>query len=76
MSVKEQLVAQDVDVRRRDYEDHTAYVADLGPGANASVDIVGDTVIVVDGQDQYELAVDGDAQAFNRNGIVTIEVRQ
>jgi hypothetical protein len=74
MNVKEQLVAQDVDVDRRVYDDRVEFVADFGPGATPSVDVVDGTVIVVDGGDQHELAVEGDVQAVNRNGVVTIEV--
>ncbi len=64
-------------VRRYEYDDETTVVADLGPeAATASVDVVGDTVIVVDGDDTTELTVEGDARAFISNGVLTIEVDQ
>ena len=63
-------------VRRYDYDDRSVMVADLGPAADASVDVVDGTAIVVAGEDQHEIDLPaGDVQAFNRNGIVTIEVR-
>jgi len=74
MSVKEQLVGADVGVGRREYDDRVEIVADFGPGTNTSVDVVDDTVIVVAGDEQHELAVEGDARAFLKNGVVTIEV--
>jgi hypothetical protein len=53
-------------------------VADLRTPGGA-VDVVGDTVIVVDGNDEQfelELPEGGDAQAFINNGILTIEVKR
>jgi hypothetical protein len=60
------------------YEDDGAVVlaADFGPGADASVDVVGDTVITVVDGEQYELDVEGDARAFISNGVLTIEVER
>ncbi len=74
MNVKEQLVAQDVDVVRQVHGDGIEIVADFGPGATPSVDVVDNTVIVIDGGEQHEMAVDGDARAVTNNGVVTIEV--
>lgn len=74
MTVTEQLDAVDVGVTRRPRESGFEVVADFGPARDASVDIVGDTVIVVADDEQYDLAVEGDAQAFMRNGVLTIEV--
>jgi hypothetical protein len=74
MNVEQQLSARDVDVRRFDYEDGTVLAADFGPATAASVDAVGDTVIVVVGDEQYEIDLDGDARAFMKNGVLSIEV--
>lgn len=74
MTLTEQLVDEDVAVTRHERDDHVEVSADFGPGTSPSVDVVGETVIVVDGNEQYELTVDGDAQAFMKNGVVTIEV--
>jgi len=63
--------------RRYDYPDRTVFVADLGPAAEPSVDVVDGTAIVVDRdgrQRDIELPA-GTVRAFNRNGVVTIEVR-
>lgn len=75
MNVKEQLGAADVDVGRRVYDDRVEIVADFGEGAAPSVDVVDGTVILV-ADDQYELDVEGDVQAAERNGVVTIEVNE
>jgi len=46
---------EDITITHREYDDETVVVVDFGQGADAEVDIVGDTVIVVVGDDQYEL---------------------
>ncbi len=74
MTVKEQLAERDVTVRRFEYEDRTVLAADFGPHDDASVDVVGDTVIVVADDEQYELEVEGDTDVFMKNGILSIEV--
>jgi hypothetical protein len=73
MTGKQQL-ADDVGLRRYDYGDETVLAADLGPGRDASVDVLDDAVIVVVDGEQYDLDLAGDAQAFIRNGVLTIEV--
>ncbi len=74
MTLSDQSVEPDVEVARREFDDRSEFVADFGPEREASVDVLDDTVIVVTDEDQYELEVDSDAQAFIRNGILTIEV--
>jgi len=62
-------------VREYEYDDGTVVAADLG--ADGTVDVTGDTVIVVleDGR-QFELELPaGDATAFMNNGVLTVEVR-
>ncbi|MFC7134400.1 MULTISPECIES: DUF7127 family protein [Salinibaculum] len=76
MSVKEQLAGRDVDVRRFEYDDATTLAVDFGAEKSTSVDVVGDTVIVVVGDEQYDIELDGDAQAFMKNGVLTIEVKE
>ncbi|MFW6017646.1 MAG: DUF7127 family protein [Halapricum sp.] len=70
-----QRLDEDVPVSRYEYEDSVVLAADLDT-TEASVEIVGDTVIVVDGIDQYDLSLpEGeDARAFIRNGVLTVEV--
>ncbi|MFB6353483.1 MAG: hypothetical protein ABEJ92_05300 [Halobacteriales archaeon] len=71
-------LATDGIARRYDYSDRTVFVADLGPGAEPAVDVVDGTVIVVDGdgrQQEFDLP-EGEVRAFNRHGVVTIEVRE
>lgn len=71
-----QQLDDDAPVRRFEYDDGTRVLAaDLGVAGDASVDVVDGTAIVVAGSDQYDLAVPaGDAQAFIKNGVLTVEV--
>ncbi|RQG95856.1 DUF7127 family protein [Natrarchaeobius chitinivorans] len=64
-------------VRRYEYDDSSMLAVDFGPRHDASVDLVDGTVIVVDGDDQYELELPqgaGDAHTFIKNGVLTVEV--
>jgi hypothetical protein len=73
----EQFVDEGI-ARRYEYADRTVFAADFGPDSATSVEVVDDTVIVVTGdgrQRELELPA-GEARAFNRNGVVTVEVRQ
>ena len=71
-----QQLADDAPVRRFEYDDLTVLAADLGAVGYASVDVVDGTAIVVTGSDQYDLDLPaGDAQAFMKNGVLTVEVR-
>lgn len=74
MNVKQQFEAQDVDVRRFDYDDEVVLAADFGYTESASVDVVDDTVIVVADCEQYDVEIEGDARAFMKNGVLSIEV--
>ena len=76
MTPTDAVIAEDVGMARREYEDRVQIVADFGAETEATVDVVEDTVIVVTADEQYELDVDGDAQAFIENGILTIEVNE
>ena len=69
-----QQLADDVGLRRYEYDDELVLTADLGPGWDASVDVLDDAVIVVVEGEQYDLDLAGDARAFIRNGVLTIEV--
>ena len=67
--------------RRYEYDGSVVFVGDLGAGADVSVDIVGDTAIVVretpEGSDEREIELpDGSAKAFMKNGVVTVEVER
>lgn len=74
MKPQQQLEAQNVDVRRFDYDDGVVLAADFGYVEDASVDVVDETVIAVVDGEQYDVELDGDARAFMRNGVLTIEV--
>lgn len=74
MRIREQFSETDVDVRRFEYDESVVLAADFGDAPSASVDVVGDTVIVVVDGEQFEVEVDGDAQAFMKNGVLTVEV--
>jgi hypothetical protein len=71
-----QQFGDEVAVRRYEYDDGVVLAADFGPAREAAVDVVDGTVIVVTGDDQHELDVEGDASAFITNGVLTIEVEQ
>lgn len=74
----EQLIRDETVLGRQyEYEDSTTYAFDLGAGASAAVDVIGETIVlVVDGdQQEFDLPVDEtDPQAFIHNGVLTIEV--
>jgi len=77
MTGKERFVEERGPVRQVEYDDGTvSLVADVGVGREASVDVVGETAIVVADGEQYEFEVPtgGGAQAFIHNGVLTIEV--
>jgi HSP20 family molecular chaperone IbpA len=79
MSGRQQFVDEQGPVSRIEYPDgSTVLAADVGPGRDANVDIVDDTVMVVVGDEQYdfELPVGSDAQAFIKNGVLTVEVNE
>lgn len=76
MNPKQQLDREGVEVRRYEREDGHEFVADFGSVANASVDVVDDTVITVVDGEQYDVEIEGDASAFMTNGILTIEVKE
>ncbi|WP_293027766.1 Hsp20/alpha crystallin family protein [Natronococcus sp.] len=65
-------------VRRYEYEDGSVLAVDFGTASpDAAADIADGTVIVVDGDDQYEFELpDGaaDAHTFIRNGVLTVEL--
>jgi hypothetical protein len=65
-------------VRRYDYDGRTVIAADFGPAADPIVDIVDETAIVVlsDGNQREIDLPSGSVEAFNRNGIVSFEVRE
>lgn len=65
-------------LRRYEYDDGVVLAADFGPERDASVDVLDDTVIVVVGDQQYDVDVDDgdDPRAFIRNGVLSIEVER
>jgi len=82
MTTREQFIEEKGPVSRMEYDDGaTVFAADVGVGTDASVDVIGDTVIVVTDSDQYEFEVPAseddaeDAQAFMKNGVLTVEVK-
>ncbi|ERG89160.1 MAG: hypothetical protein J07HX5_01313 [halophilic archaeon J07HX5] len=74
MSLKKIFSENGLDVRRRDRANGIELIADLGSGVDAGVDIIGDTVIVVTGDEQYEIPGVEDARATINHGVLTIEV--
>ncbi|ADB61448.1 hypothetical protein Htur_2571 [Haloterrigena turkmenica DSM 5511] len=75
----EQFTREEGQVARRyEYDDETVLAVDFGTeNADATVDLVDDTVIVVLGDEQYDLELpDGadDAHTFIKNGVLTVEL--
>lgn len=67
-------------VRQYEYDDESVLAVDFGPqDADASVDVVDGTVIVVlaDEQQEFDLPEHaGSAQALMKNGVLTIELEE
>ena len=65
----------DITITRREYEgEPNVVVVDFGPGVEASLDVVGDTAIVVAGDEQFEFEVPDEATDISVNdGMLTIE---
>ena len=67
-------------VRQYEYDDSEVVAVDFGTEkAGASVDVVDGSVIVVfaDEQREFDLPADAaDAQAFMKNGVLTIELEE
>jgi len=74
MGPKEELREQGVEVRRFERDGGVELVADFGPLNERSAEVVDDTVIVIADGDQYDVNLDGDAEAFMNNGLLTIEM--
>ncbi|ELY55241.1 hypothetical protein C491_16027 [Natronococcus amylolyticus DSM 10524] len=75
----DQFTREDEQIARRyEYEDGSVLAVDFGTAStDAAADIADGTVIVVDGDDQYEFELpDGaaDAHTFIRNGVLTVEL--
>ena len=75
MNIQQQFDRQGVALRQVEDADGTKLVADFGPTVESAVDIVGETVLVVVDDEQFEFELDTEnAQAFITNGVLTIEV--
>jgi hypothetical protein len=75
MVLKQTLNQQGLESRRVEYDSRTEYILDFGPAAEVSVDIVGNTALLVADGEQYDIELETDAQVFKNNGIVTFEVK-
>ncbi|SDR08688.1 DUF7127 family protein [Natronobacterium texcoconense] len=74
----EQFTGEDGHLARQyEYDDGAVLAVDFGSQEEATVDLVADTVIVVIGEEQYEIdlpeAAD-DANTFIKNGVLTVEL--
>lgn len=64
-------------LRRYEYDEGMVFAADFGTTFDeGSVDVVDGTVIVVvdDEQHEFDLPQGADAQAFMKNGVLTVEI--
>jgi hypothetical protein len=75
---EQRFVDEDVVGRQYEYDGRTTLVADFGASVDGSVDLVGDTAIVVVGDDQYEFEVPAGVvvRASMNNGVLTVEVER
>lgn len=65
---------EDISITRREYEGENVLVVDFGPGVEASVDVVGDMVIVVADDRQYEFERPPEATDISTNdGMLIIK---
>ena len=61
--------------RRYEYDDSAVIAADLGAEVSGTVDVVGDTAIVVTDEGEFELDLPAEpAGAFIKNGVLTSEL--
>lgn len=61
-------------IARRNYDGEDVIAIDFGPGVDAVLDIVGDTAIVVAGEQQYEFEIPAEATEVTTNdGILLIK---
>ncbi|MDT3435257.1 hypothetical protein [Haloarcula sp. 1CSR25-25] len=72
----EQQLFDETPLRRFEYDDSVVLAADVGPAADASVDVVDGTVIVVADGQQHEQEIPDDARAFMNHGVLTIELSE
>ncbi|MDZ7730177.1 MAG: Hsp20/alpha crystallin family protein [Natrialbaceae archaeon] len=79
MQFEELTHDSDQTASRFEYDDETVLAVDFGSAVDGSIDIVDETVIVVLEDDQYELelpAPSAGAEAFMKNGVLTIELEE
>jgi len=74
--IESQQLGDEGVLREYEYEDGVVVAADFGPSTDASVDVLGDTVVAVVDGEQYDLEVGEGARASIRNGVLTVEVEQ
>ena len=64
----------DLTITRQEYAGETVVAVDFGAGVEASVDVVGDTAIVVAGDRQFEFEVPEEATEITTNdGMLVIK---
>lgn len=67
---------EDVTITHREYDGKNVVIVDFGPGVEASVDVVGETAIVVAGDQQFEFEIPDEATEVTTNdGMLTISSR-
>lgn len=65
---------EDITIAHREYEDENVVAIDFGPGVEATLNIVGETAIVVAGESQFEFEIPAEATEVTTNdGILLIK---
>ena len=60
-------------IRTYEYDDGDVIAVDFGPSASVTVDVVGDTAIVVAGERHFEFELPAEARdVTSNNGVITI----
>lgn len=68
---------EDITIARREYDGEHVIAIDFGPGVDATLDVVGDTAIVIAGDRQYEFDVPpGSVEMTTNDGILLLTERE
>lgn len=68
---------EDITIARRDYEGEHVIAIDFGPDVEASVDVLGDTAIVVAGDRQFEFEVPAETtEIITNDGILLLKSQE
>lgn len=76
MELRQPFIEQGLPVRRVQSGETVEVAVDFGHDADLTAEVLDETVIVIAGGEQYEIGIDGSAEVFISNGVLTIEVER